>query len=150
MILGYHRLDQKGLKRFGRDNPLNRVNFKEQLEGVIEALYHFPCIGVWVPFNERWGQFHANEITSWNKELEPTRLVDHASGWFDQGGGDFLSKHVYVKKLRVPKEIKERAFVLSEFGGTVCRSPDIYGTLIIDLVTSFLIQRKSSHRLTLT
>ena len=124
MILGYGRSDQKGLKRFGRQNPQNRANFKEQLEGMIEHLYHFPCIAVWVPFNESWGQFNAHEIANLVKELDPTRLVDHASGWFDQGGGDFLSKHVYVKKLRATQKNDDRAFVLSEFGGYSLQIPD--------------------------
>ena len=123
MIFGYHRSDHKGLGRFGRQNPINRENFKEQLEGMIKHLYHFPCIAVWVPFNESWGQFHANEMADWIKELDPTRLVDHASGWFDQGGGDFVSKHVYVKKLRAPRKIDDRAFVLSEFGGYSLQLP---------------------------
>ena len=83
---------------------------------MIDHLYNTACIAVWVPFNESWGQFRANEIGNWVKEYDPTRLVDHASGWFDQGGGDFQSKHVYVKKLKLPK-MDERAFVLSEFGG---------------------------------
>jgi beta-galactosidase/beta-glucuronidase len=123
MILGYHRSDRKWLKRFGRQNPINRENFKEQLEGMIKHLYHFPCIAIWVTFNESWGQFHANEMADWIKELDPTRLVDHASGWFDQGGGDFLSKHVYVKKLRAPQKNNDRAFVLSEFGGYSLQIP---------------------------
>ena len=117
MLLGYHRSDQKGLKRFGRQDPNNRANFKAQLKGMIDYLYNFPSIAVWVPFNESWGQFHAEEIMEWVKKLDPTRLVDHASGWFDQGGGDFVSKHIYVKKLRAPRKIEDRAFVLSEFGG---------------------------------
>jgi hypothetical protein len=72
-----------------------------------------------VPFNESWGQFHARRIAEKVIELDPTRLVDHASGWFDQGGGDFVSKHIYVKKLKTPgkRKYRDRAFVISEFGG---------------------------------
>jgi len=117
MVLGRSQSDRRGLKRFGRQDPVNRAYFKAQLKGMIDYLYNFPCIAVWVPFNESWGQFHAKEIANWVKELDTTRLVDHASGWFDQGGGDFLSKHVYVKKLSLPRKMKNRAFVLSEFGG---------------------------------
>jgi hypothetical protein len=43
--------------------------------------------------------------------------VDAASGWFDQGGGDCKSLHVYFKKLPCNKPEKERAVVVSEFGG---------------------------------
>jgi hypothetical protein len=55
--------------------------------------------------------------------LDPTRLVDHASGWFDQGGGDFQSRHVYVKALsaRVPDD---RILAVTEFGGYTMQVPD--------------------------
>jgi len=43
--------------------------------------------------------------------------VDATSGWFDHGGGDFLSRHQYVLKLRKPHIPDRRAFILSEFGG---------------------------------
>ncbi len=76
-----------------------------------------------MPFNESWGQFHANEIAAWIKSYDSTRLVDHASGWFDQGSGDFQSKHIYVKKLARPRPGKHRAFVLSEFGGYSLKVP---------------------------
>ncbi|MBN1265643.1 MAG: hypothetical protein JXA25_09130 [Anaerolineales bacterium] len=116
MLLGFHRDDTHRLKRFGRFDPDNRAEFKTELKGLIDHLYNAPCIAVWVPFNESWGQFTANEIGEWVKSYDPTRLVDHASGWFDQGGGDFVSKHVYVRRL-YKTDAKNRAFVLSEFGG---------------------------------
>ena len=81
-----------------------------------DHLYNAACIAVWVPFNESWGQFQSADVAKWVKEYDPTRLVDHASGWFDQGCGDFQSKHIYFKKLKRPKPDK-RTFVISEFGG---------------------------------
>jgi len=89
---------------------------------MIDHLVNSPCVAVWVPFNESWGQFHALEIACWVRQYDPTRLVDHASGWFDQGGEDFQSKHVYVKKLKRPRP-DWRAFVLSEFGGYSLKIP---------------------------
>jgi beta-galactosidase/beta-glucuronidase len=119
MLFGYPRSDWRRLGRFGRSDPANRELFTEQLKDMIGQLYHFPCIAVWVPFNESWGQFDAKRIAKWVKDLDPSRLVDHASGWFDQGGGDFISKHVYVKKIKSPnkRHLRDRAFVISEFGG---------------------------------
>ncbi len=119
MLLGYRRSDRHRLKRFGRTDPTNRELYRAHLKEMIDWLYHFACIAVWVPFNESWGQFHAKEIADWVKAYDPTRLVDHASGWFDQGGGDFISNHVYVKKLKAPgkRQLRDRAFVFSEFGG---------------------------------
>ncbi len=115
-LFGFHRVDMRRLKRFGRDSQENRSEFWEELQGMIDHLYNTVCIAVWVPFNESWGQYHARENAARIKTYDPTRLVDHASGWFDQGGGDFQSKHIYFKKLRAPKP-DQRAFVLSEFGG---------------------------------
>ena len=83
---------------------------------MIEQLYNCVSIAMWVPFNEGWGQFDANEVAALTKQLDPTRTVDHASGWHDQGGGDVKSIHVYFKKLRLPKD-KNRAVCLTEFGG---------------------------------
>ena len=115
-ILGFHRKDTVGLKRFGRDSQTNRAEFYTELLEMVGHLYNAPCIAVWVPFNESWGQFQAKKTAGWIQCCDSTRLVDHASGWFDQGGGDFQSAHIYFKKLKRPKP-DGRAFVLSEFGG---------------------------------
>jgi len=120
---GIHRYDQHRLKRFGREDPKNRQEFQAELQDMVETLYNCPCIGVWTPFNESWGQFHAIRIAEWIKTLDPTRLVDHASGWFDQGGGDFQSRHVYVKPLsaRIPDD---RILAVTEFGGYTMQVPN--------------------------
>jgi hypothetical protein len=77
---------------------------------------------VWVPFNEGWGQFDAVRISQTLKKMDATRLIDHASGWHDQGGGDFISRHIYYKKYRLRRDKKNRIQVLSEFGGYSCPS----------------------------
>ena len=56
------------------------------------------------------------------KLLDPTRLVDHASGWHDQGAGDFKSTHRYVFPYTAPKD--SRAIALSEFGGYSFKVPN--------------------------
>ena len=113
---GIHRSDIRRLHRFGREEPENREEYRQELKELIDSLYHFPCIAVWVPFNESWGQFHAIQTAYWVKGYDPTRLVDHASGWFDQGGGDFQSRHVYVKALSASQP-DERILAVTEFGG---------------------------------
>jgi beta-galactosidase/beta-glucuronidase len=115
-------LDTHRLKRFGRAEESNRKEYQVELEGMIAHLYNTPCIAVWVPFNEGWGQFQARQVTDLVKNMDSTRLVDHASGWFDQGGGDFLSRHCYFVKLRPPKPDK-RAFTISETGGYSLKVP---------------------------
>ncbi len=121
-FFGLHRKDTLKLSRFGRADEANRAAFRAELQGMVDHLYNAPCIAVWVPFNESWGQFHAKETAGWLKKYDPTRLVDHASGWFDQGAGDFKSIHVYFKKLYRAKP-DQRAFVISEFGGYSLKIP---------------------------
>ncbi|MGB9800319.1 MAG: glycoside hydrolase family 2 protein [Thermanaerothrix sp.] len=117
LFLGVHQDDRRALWRFGRKSPDSRADYQRELKALVDHLYHFPCIGVWVPFNEGWGQFEARAIAEWLKAYDPTRLVDHASGWYDQGGGDFASYHIYGKPLKPIPPTATRAVVLSEFGG---------------------------------
>ncbi len=116
LSLNFRRDDRFPLWRAGRAEETNRAEYRAELQGMLDHLHNAACIAVWVPFNESWGQFRAKETAQWVKTYDPTRLVDHASGWFDQGGGDFLSKHIYFKKLFKPR-LDRRAFVISEFGG---------------------------------
>ena len=83
----------------------------------ITYLYSVPCIGMWCIFNEGWGQFDSSRILSEIRKLDDTRTIDITSGWYDQGDGDFLSKHVYFKPYRFKKDRKNRCVILSEFGG---------------------------------
>ena len=122
MILGFHRNDTRRLDRFGRGKAEDRARYRRELEDMIGHLFNAVCIAVWVPFNESWGQFEAAEIAERVKAIDPTRLVDHASGWFDQAAGDLQSRHIYVKKLARPKR-DDRAFVISEFGGYSLKTP---------------------------
>ena len=118
-------------KLFARDDEKARKRFEKDLVRMIRQLYNCPCIGMWVPFNEGWGQFDALRITDIIRDTDPTRPVDHASGWFDQGGGDVRSVHNYFRPLAVEKD--ERAFVISEYGGMNCQiaehsvSEEVYG-----------------------
>lgn len=113
---GIHRYDQHRFKRFGRQDSENRKQFEVEYVDMLNTLYNVPSIAVWVPFNESWGQFEALRIAKLTKEIDPTRLVDHASGWFDQGGGDFQSRHVYFKKLSASQP-DHRILAVTEFGG---------------------------------
>jgi beta-galactosidase/beta-glucuronidase len=117
MLAGLKRDDTRWLGRFGRGDESNRAQYDAELEGMIHHLYNAPCIAAWVPFNEGWGQFKAADSVERIRALDSTRLVDHASGWFDQHVGDFNSIHTYFRKLAAPKRDDSRAFTLSEFGG---------------------------------
>ena len=106
-------------RMFSRREQEGRDAWEEECKGMIEHLYNVPSISTWVPFNEAWGQFDAARIAGDVKKQDPTRTVDHASGWFDQKAGDFYSVHNYFRKLRVHDD-KKRAFVISEYGGFAC------------------------------
>ncbi len=106
-------------KLFSRGNEEGRENWEKECMDTIDHLYSVPSLAVWVPFNEGWGQFDAARIANLVKEKDPSRPVDHASGWFDQKGGDFKSIHNYFRALKV-KPDKKRAFVISEYGGFAC------------------------------
>ncbi len=109
--------DDRFYRRLGRGSKKNRDQFKLEYRRMIDALHNVVSIAIWCPFNEGWGQFDAAKIADWTKDYDPTRLVDHASGWFDQGGGDFKSEHHYFKPLPEPEPELERGWILSEFGG---------------------------------
>lgn len=106
-------------KVLGRYYKSSRDNYMKELDELIDTLYNCVCIGLWTPFNESWGQFDAREIGEYVKSKDPTRIVDHASGWFDQGGPDLYSSHIYFRKIKAPKlkQTKGRPWVVSEYGG---------------------------------
>ncbi len=106
-------------KIFHRDSAEWRDEFKEELKGLIDNLYNCVSVCCWVPFNEGWGQFDAKEIGEWIKKYDPSRFVDHASGWHDQKGPDFKSIHKYVFPIHAPTAFRtmNRPVVLSEYGG---------------------------------
>jgi hypothetical protein len=84
---------------------------------MVHTLYNTVCINLWVPFNEGWGQFNSADATALLWEMDPTRSVDSASGWYDQGAGDVYSIHKYIFKVRPPRKKDGRAYCLTEYGG---------------------------------
>ena len=102
---------------FGRSSSQGRAQFKAELGAMVNHLYNCPCIAMWVPFNEGWGQFDAAKMHDFVRSIDPTRTVDHASGWHDQGVGQVVSRHVYFRKYAFKADKKGRAVLLSEFGG---------------------------------
>ena len=110
------RFPDRFYKLFSREDQEGRLEYERELEETINALEGHPCIVCWVPFNEGWGQFDASRMGEKTKNLDPTRLVDEASGWYDQGGGDFYSIHNYFYPLKV-KPDPDRIVALTEYGG---------------------------------
>ena len=103
---------------FGRRNKPGRDQYLVELDEMLNHLKNVTCISTWVPFNEAWGQFHALEVERRVRGFDSSRLVDHASGWSDQGGGDYFSRHFYFKRFDFPeRKAKKRILALTEFGG---------------------------------
>ncbi len=90
--------------------------YKKEWREIIESLISQPCIGVWVPFNESWGQFKTPEIVEMTKKLDPTRLVNPASGGNFYACGDILDLHHYPEPKMVLYD-PTRVTVLGEYGG---------------------------------
>ena len=97
-------------------SPESEACYKKEWKEIIESLISCPCIGVWVPFNESWGQFKTQEIVEMTKKLDPTRLVNPASGGNFYPCGDILDLHHYPEPKMVLYD-PTRATVLGEYGG---------------------------------
>ncbi len=94
----------------------SEANFRKEWKEIMDALYNYPCIVVWVPFNEAWGQFKAPEIVEWTKAYDPSRLVNPASGGNHYHVGDILDIHHYPDPQILLMD-GERVNVLGEYGG---------------------------------
>jgi len=94
----------------------SEATYKKEWKEIIDYLYSYPSIAVWVPFNEAWGQFKTVEVAEWTKAYDPDRLVNPASGGNHFKIGDMLDIHHYpapVMEMTSP----EWATVLGEYGG---------------------------------
>lgn len=114
--LGFRTFSDSEYEKLGRPKVEQRRVYYEELLSILDSLYNFPCIFAWVPFNEGWGQFDSAEVSGFIRKYDSTRLIDSASGWHDNGAGDFNSRHCYFRPFRVPKP-DDRILILSEFGG---------------------------------
>ncbi|OOQ87053.1 hydrolase [Penicillium brasilianum] len=97
-------LQSRTLPDFTRQTILpdaaQQVEFGRQLEVLVNQHKSFPSIATWVVYNEGWGQITSYypefELTDRVKQLDPTRLVDSTTGWYDHGAGDFSDNHHYA------------------------------------------------------
>ena len=111
--LGFQRKND----RRAHPDKRSRQMFLDNMKAQVLQLKNHPCIAMWTIFNEGWGQFDSARITEEIREYDGTRLIDSASGWHDQGCGDFYSLHNYFFPYRQKKDRHHRICLLSEFGG---------------------------------
>lgn len=124
MFLGRHHQDIK-TRRYGVKNNEQRKSYERGLTKLVKLLKFFPSIVTWVPFNEGWGQFNAEKAVKTISALDNTRLIDHASGWSDQGKSDYYSAHIYFTKLKIRhKQVHDRIIAITEFGGYSLKTKD--------------------------
>ena len=110
---------------YARHDRTGRAEYRRELRETVELLRNTVSVAVWTPFNEGWGQFDANRISRWLADTDPTRVVNQASGWVDQGGGDIRSFHAYLRPFAMPAARRwarpwrrdRRAVALTEYGG---------------------------------
>jgi hypothetical protein len=93
--------------------------FRKEWNAIIDALYNFPSIVVWVPFNEAWGQFKTADIVNWTMKKDPSRLVNSASGGNFEPVGHIIDLHNYPEPAMPRADLfgKQQVLVLGEFGG---------------------------------
>lgn len=98
-------------------------NFRREWKEVMDLVISNPCVVVWVPFNEAWGQFKTAEIVEWTKSHDPSRLVNPASGGNHYDLGDMIDMHNYPEPVMGLFDSK-RVNVLGEYGGIGLVLPD--------------------------
>lgn len=99
-----------------KPQPIDKPQFKTELVRMVQQCWNHPSIIMWVVFNESQGQHDTEALVSEVKALDPSRLVNNASGDTDKQCGDVIDKHSYPGP-ESPKPEKDRAAVLGEFGG---------------------------------
>lgn len=104
-------------KLLGRLMEESRTQFFKDIQATIDRLYNVPSIAVWTIFNEGWGQFDSAAMTDHVRQMDPTRLLDSTSGWYDKHVGDFSSQHIYFWYFMRLRNDHKRILSLSEFGG---------------------------------
>ena len=128
-------------------SPSDAAQFELELRRMVEGRINCPSIAVWVVFNETWGQFDTVRLTRLVEVLDPSRLVDSASGATDFGAGHIVDGHQYPGPFPGPsratgdakadefqwgmsaRATTNRASFLGEFGGVMLMVKDhFWGT----------------------
>ncbi len=120
----YYHCDQLGMLVWqdmpngeANKNDESKADYEREWNEIIENFQFFPSIIMWIPFNEGWGQFDTERIAALTKQLDPTRLVNNASGWDDKNCGDVIDVHKYpAPEVAMPQPEEKRAAVLGEYG----------------------------------
>ncbi|MEN6306534.1 MAG: LamG-like jellyroll fold domain-containing protein [Anaerohalosphaeraceae bacterium] len=102
--------------RASSGDSASQMQFELELERMVDQLHNHPSIIMWVVFNEGWGQYDTERVTSWVMGLDTSRLVSCASGWNDYEVGHIRDSHSYPAPA-APDASSTRALVNGEYGG---------------------------------
>ncbi|KAG7101381.1 putative beta-glucuronidase like protein [Verticillium longisporum] len=107
----------------GHPNAAQQEEYQRQIETIVQQHKNSPSIFTWVIYNEGWGQLRSppwpeEKLVDIIRGLDPTRLINAVSGWFDHGFGDFADNHHYTgPQCGVPPYDTRRVSLQGEFGG---------------------------------
>lgn len=93
-----------------------KENWYREWKEIMMDLRCFQSIVMWVPFNEGWGQFDTEHATAYTKALDPTRMVNAASGGNLRFCGDIIDVHSYPAPSMNAFD-KKYINVIGEYGG---------------------------------
>ncbi len=111
----------------GSDYPLTesaKATYYKEWGEIIDQLKKYPCIVVWVPFNEAWGQFDTEAVVDFTYSKDSSRLVNSASGGNSYLCGDILDSHNYPNPKMKFRSDGAQIDVLGEYGGIGLVVPD--------------------------
>ncbi|MDR1484741.1 MAG: hypothetical protein LBT09_07950 [Planctomycetaceae bacterium] len=98
-----------------RTNESKKI-FQHELQRMIKSRSQHPSIIIWSLFNEGLGQHRTAEYVKFTKQLDPSRLINAASGWNDFHVGDLKDNHKFPGP-EPPVMDNIRCGVIGSFGG---------------------------------
>ena len=97
--------------------PMAKANYYKEWGEIIAQVRKFPCVVMWVPFNEAWGQFDTKAVVDFTRAQDPTRLINMSSGGsWEPDCGDIMDNHHYPYPAMYLWETR-MANVVGEYGG---------------------------------
>ena len=103
-------------------SPASQQQFRTELQRMIQYRSHHPSIMAWTVFNEGRGQHDVADYVDIVRHLDPTCLINAASGWRDNRSGDFNTSHKFPGP-EMPKADAQRIAVVGLFGGLTLVPP---------------------------
>ena len=117
-----NNLNKWGIHNYGEGKdfpatPMAKANYYKEWGEIIAQVRKFPCVVMWVPFNEAWGQFDTKAVVDFTRAQDPTRLINMSSGGsWEPDCGDIMDNHHYPYPAMYLWETK-MANVVGEYGG---------------------------------